>query len=142
MIKNEILQHSIKAIKYRFIKSTTGSKNNFGNFKISSHTRSPNEIINHMFDLVMKTKTMVSEGHFNCPAPELLDFEGESNRFLIGLTELEPVLTANEIDIEISKKLLQGPILDIAAHIGQIAMLNGLNDNKIQKESYYSVDLK
>jgi hypothetical protein len=141
-MKNEILIHSIKAINYRFIKATAGSKDNFGNYKVNPNTRSPCEIINHMFDLARKTRSMITEGHFNCPSPEILDFNGESNRFIGSLQELQSVMNEKEIDIEISKKLLQGPILDIATHIGQIAMLNGLNGNKIPKENYYSADLK
>jgi hypothetical protein len=140
-MKNEILLHCIKAINYRFIKATIGSRNNFGDFKISVHTRSPCEIINHMFDLATKTRTMIIEGHFNCSSPEMLDFNGESKRFITALQELQSAMNDREIDIEISKKLLQGPILDIATHIGQIAMLNGLNDNKIPKESFYSAEL-
>jgi hypothetical protein len=140
--KNEILYHSIRTIEYRFTKATAGSKDNFGDFKISDHTRTPNEIINHMFDLATKTKTMIKEGHFNCPSPERLEFKAETKRFLSGLKELQTVIGETEIEIEISKKLLQGPILDIVTHIGQIAMLNGLNGNKIIKESYYSADLE
>ncbi|PSL48297.1 hypothetical protein CLV51_1021164 [Chitinophaga niastensis] len=138
---NEILKHSINAIEYRFIKATAGSKDNFGDYKISDHTRSPNEIINHMYDLATKTKTMIKEGHFNCPVPESLKFEDEVKRFLSAIKELEAVIANSEISIEISKKLLQGPILDMATHIGQIAMLNGLNGNKITKESYFAADL-
>jgi hypothetical protein len=140
-MKNEILIHCIKAINYRFTKATAGSRDNFGSFKISSHTRSPCEIINHMFDAT-KTRTMIMEGHFNCPSPETLDFSGESKRFITSLQDLLSAMNERELDIEVSKKLLQGPILDIATHIGQIAMLNGLNDNKIPKESFYSADLK
>ena len=141
-VKNELLQHSIKAIEYRFIKATTGSGNNFGEFKISEHTRSPNEIINHMFDLATKTKTMIKDGHFNCPSPGNLEFEGEKKRFLSGIKELETVIGDTDISMATSKKLLQGPILDIASHIGQLAMLNGLDGNKIPKENYYATDLE
>ncbi len=140
-LKNEMLLHSVKTIEYRFLKSIVGSKDNFGDFKISDNTRSPNEIVNHMFDLVLKTITILREGHFNCPAPEKLDFNGESKRFIAGLHELKKTFENNDTDAGMAKKLLQGPIMDMATHIGQIAMLNGLNGNKIPKESYYSADL-
>jgi hypothetical protein len=141
-MRNEILNHAIKAIEYRFRKVIAGSSNDFGNFKVSDHTRTPNEIINHMFDLAIKTKTMVSEGHFNSPPPALLEFPAEVERFLIGLEELQNTIAQKEIEITISKKLLQGPIVDMATHVGQIAMLNGLNGNKIVKESYYAAGLE
>lgn len=138
---NEFINHSIKSIEYRFRKAIQGSNDNFGDFKISNHSRTPNEIINHMFDLAIKTKTMITEGHFNCPVPENLKFELETERFLLELNELKREIEKKEISFEIGKKLLQGPIIDIATHIGQIAMLNGLNGNKITKEDYYSADI-
>jgi hypothetical protein len=42
----------------------------------------------------------------------------------------------NELDINYSKRLLQGPLSDIMCHIGQISMLSGLNGNRIQAEDY------
>lgn len=139
--KNEILSHSIKAIAYRFSKAIAGSKDNFGEFRISTRTRNVNEIVNHMYDLVLKIKIKIKEGHFNCPPPEPLNFEGENLRFITGLLELGMIIKAAEIDIVTEKRLLQGPVLDMATHIGQISLLNGLNGNKIIKENYYAVDL-
>lgn len=139
--KNDILKHALLAIGYRFKKAIANSNENFGNFKISEHTRTPNQIINHLFDLVNKTKSKILEGHFNVSAPSELDFIGETNRFLESLEELAQLFTQVQMEMEEAKKLLQGPILDITSHIGQIAMLNGLNGNKIPKENYYSANL-
>lgn len=132
-----MLIHTVKAIRYRLTRAINGSNENFGDFKISEHTRSPNEIMNHMCDLATKTKVMIMHGNFDTQEPALLNFPGEKERLLNTLAELEHTLEACEMDIEISKRLLQGPLLDIATHIGQIAMLNGLHGNKIPKESYY-----
>lgn len=138
----QILIHAIKAIQYRFTKAIQGSKEDFGLFKISDHTRTPNEIINHISDLAAKTKSMIKENHFNVIAPQLRDFNTEKERLLNELKELILEIELSELDLDKSKKLLQGPILDIATHIGQIAMLNGLNGNKIVKENYYSAELE
>ncbi len=138
----QVLSHVIKTIQYRFIKATTGSKEDFGTFKLNEQTRSPNEIIHHMFDLAAKTKSMLNRGHFIVSVYELLDFPDETKRFLNELEELQLTIDSVRIDLELSKKLLQGPILDMVTHIGQIAMLNGLHGNKIQKENYYNAALK
>jgi hypothetical protein len=138
----QVLSHIIKTIQYRFIKAITGSKEDFGLFRLNEHTRSPNEIVYHMFDLAAKTKCMIKSGHFDVPSHQLPDFSGETKRFLSELEELQLVIDSFTIDLELSKKLLQGPILDMVTHIGQISMLNGLHGNKIQKESYYNADIK
>ncbi|QEC69285.1 hypothetical protein FRZ67_18940 [Panacibacter ginsenosidivorans] len=136
-IQNQLLVHAVKAIAYRFSKATMGSKADFGNFAISTPARTPNEIIRHMFDLAVKSRSLLTEGHFNVAYPNALDFEGERERLLRGLEDLATVLQLRAIDVDTSKKLLQGPILDMTTHVGQIAMLNGLHGNKIPGESYY-----
>jgi len=138
---NKLLSHALKAIEYRFVKATAGSKPGFGEFKVSAHTRSPNQIINHMSDLLSKMRMLVEKGHFNTNSLVLLDFESEKARFLLGIRELETVFGEKEIDREVGKRLLQGPILDIATHVGQLAMLNGIFGTPIAKEDYYEIDL-
>jgi hypothetical protein len=138
----QILIHAIKTIQYRFVKATHGSKEDFGVFKIGGHTRTPNQIINHMFDLAAKTKSMIKENHFNVTPPTLLDFNNERERLLNELNDLNFAIELCDLDLELCKKLLQGPILDMATHVGQIAMLNGLHGNMIPKESYYNAQIE
>ncbi|MEJ7691749.1 hypothetical protein [Daejeonella sp.] len=138
---NYMLAQAIKSIEYRFIKSTISSKEGFGEFKISPQTRTPVEIMNHMFDLARKTKTMVTEGHFNVPAVEISGFSEERERLLNEIKVLTLVISESEIDLDIAKKLLQGPVMDMATHTGQIAMLNGIHGNKIPGESFYDVEM-
>jgi len=136
-----VLIHAVRAIQYRFQKVTNGSAENFGDFTISPDTRTPSQIIHHMYDLTLKTKTMILEGHFKVPQPILLNFPQECERLVTGLMELQTVMNTCYIDIDTCEKLMQGPILDIATHIGQIAMLNGLNGHKIPRESYYDAEI-
>ena len=114
MSHNELIAHAIKAITYRFMKATGRSTENFGNYKMSSHTRSPNEILNHMYDLVVKTMTMLQEGHFNSSLPEVLDFESEHNRLIDGLQKLQKMIDTTLIEDEVSKRLLHGTTIIIA----------------------------
>jgi hypothetical protein len=141
MNDNQLLAHAVKALAYRLTKATNGSNENFGAYKVSDHTRSPNEILNHMCDLVIKTITMIQEGHFKSAPPAALDFGKETTRLTDRLQELQTIIATTSMVNDVSKRLLQGPILDIATHIGQLALLNGLNGNRIPKESYYNADI-
>lgn len=137
----EFLNHALKAIKYRFEKATAGSLENFGEFRVSDHTRSPSEIVNHMFDLVNKTNSIITGGDIYTETPVLMKFDEEYHRFLFGMEELMTALLESQIDMFVCKRLLQWPILDITTHIGHLALLNGLNGSKIGKENYYALDL-
>jgi hypothetical protein len=138
---NELLRHTLATIDYRFQNAIRNSNENFGTLKIGVDTRTPNEIVNHMFDLVSKTKTFIKEGRFDNVTPIPLDFDSEVNRFLLELNNLDSTFSTNELDMNYSKRLLQGPLLDIMCHVGQIAMLSGLNGNKIQAEDYSSATI-
>ncbi|TDO23495.1 hypothetical protein [Sediminibacterium goheungense] len=138
---NQLLIHLIKTIQYRFVKATQGSKADFGVVKLNKHTRSPNEIIQHMYDLAVKTTCLIKGESFPVSSYQSLDFTGETNRFLDEMKELSLTIEEVTIDIVLCKKLLQGPISDIITHIGQIAMLSGLHGNKIPSESFYQADI-
>jgi hypothetical protein len=94
-----------------------------------------------MVDLTGKTLSIIRDGHFNSALAPPLDFKGECGRLQSKLLEVKQVLSVADIDMDFAKRLLQGPLLDVTTHIGQIAMLNGLHGNRIAKQSYYSVDL-
>ena len=139
---NELLRHIVATIGYRFKKSITNSNENFGDFKIGKDTRTPTEIVNHMFDLLSKTKIFITEERFDNLAPTRLDFNSEVERFHLELSNLDNAFSKNELDINYSKRLLQGPLSDIMCHVGQISMLSGLNGNRIQAEDYSSATIQ
>lgn len=138
---NELLRHTVATIAYRFQKAVKNSGKDFGDFRIGKDARTPCEIINHMFELIKKTQTFITSYNFNFVVPSCDKLEVEIERFDFALIELDMVLKKNEVDAETSKRLLQGPLLDVVTHIGQIAMLSGLNGNKIPKEDYSAANI-
>ncbi len=140
-MKNELIRHALAAIDHRFSKTVMDHGTGFGDFKIGEECRTPNEIVNHMFDLVNRTSMKLREGHFNCPAPDVLNCEEEIIRFKQGVKDLDLLISKTDIDMSTKKKLLQGPLLDVTTHIGQLAMLNGLAGHKVKKKSYYTAHI-
>jgi hypothetical protein len=139
---NELLIHTVKTIRYRFIRATRAASAGFGDFRIGPDTRQPKEIVNHMFDLATKTISMLQHGHFSTPRPEQRNFQQEQERLLAALNALQDCLGSIRPEPMLSKKLLQGPLLDMVTHIGQLAMLNGLHGNKVPRESYFDARLE
>ena len=140
--EQELLAHAIKAATYRFNRAVEGSAADFGDFTIGEHTRTPNRIIRHMTDLALKTAMVIREGHFNVPSLQPLGFEEEKARLLLALDALPVLVLERETDLALCKKLLQGPVLDMVSHVGQLAMLNGLHGNKIKGESYFDASIQ
>ena len=141
-MKNEYLRHTLATIKYRFEKSVKYRNAEFGDFTLGMGSRTPKEIINHMFSVLNSTTTFILEERTSKELPKKLDLEEEIDRFNSGITDLDEVLSKYELDINYSKRLLQGPLSDILTHIGQISMLSRLNNHPIEGEDFSSAPIR
>ena len=80
-MKNELLRHIISTIKYRFEKSVTDSKKDFGEFNLGKESRNPIEIIGHMYHVLNSTRIYLEEERFNAEQTEKLTLPQEIERF-------------------------------------------------------------
>ena len=141
-MNNELLRHIISTIKYRFEKSVKGSNQTFGDFSLGKGSRSPNEIIKHMYDVIHSTRYFIEQGALPSKKAEQLSFESETKRFISELIKIDALLDHKALDINYSKRLIQGPFSDVLTHIGQIAMLQRLLDNPIIGEDFSRSDIR
>ena len=141
LMKNELLRHTLSTIAYRFQKSVKSANEDFGNFRAADDSRTAGEIINHIFDIINKTKVFIREERFERKSPGQLDFRLEIERLHNTLEELDFILSEKDIDIDYSKKLVQGPLSDVLSHIGQISLLRGLSGNKLKGEDFSSATI-
>lgn len=139
---NEILRHIISTIKYRFEKSTSGSNQTFSEFRLGKGSRSPREIVHHMYDIIYSTRIFMEQGALPQEELEQLSFEKEIERFLVELRRVDQKLDKRRLDLNYSKKIIQGPFADILSHIGQIALLQRIVDNPIEGEDFSEADIK
>lgn len=141
-MNNELLRHIISTIKYRFEKSVKGSLPAFSDFSLGKDSRSPKQIINHMYDVVYSTRVFIEQEKLPQGEISKLSFEKEIERFNAKLDKIDKSLDHKPLDIGYSKRLIQGPFSDILTHIGQIAMLQRLVENPIDSEDFSSSDIK
>ena len=141
-MKNEFLRHTLATIKYRFDKSVKDSKENFGEFNLGKGSRSPTEIINHMHHVLNSTRIYLKEERVSTEQPEKLTLSQEIKRFNRELINIDEAFDVNELPVNYSKRLLQGPFSDILTHIGQISMMQRLNDKPIDGEDFSAASIK
>ncbi|TRX62581.1 hypothetical protein FNH22_00355 [Fulvivirga sp. M361] len=141
-MNNEYLRHTLATINYRFQKSVRNAEDSFGGFSLGKGSRSTNEIIHHMYDVLSATRFFIEREQRKKGTPERLSLTLEIERFIAELKTLDKTLSDKELGIDYSKRLLQGPFSDILTHIGQISMLQRLNDGPIEREDFSSVDIK
>jgi len=135
-MKNEYLRHTLATIDYRFQKSVKYRNAEFGDFVLGKESRSPKEIINHMYFVLSSTTIYIQKESIQKETPEKLNLELEIERFISEIKNLDKVLSNNELDMNYSKRLLQGPLSDVLTHIGQISMLSRLNNHPIEREDF------
>lgn len=141
MIDNELLRHLIATILYRFEKSVKGSAKDFGHFSLGHGSRSPLAIVHHMNEVIYATGFFMA--HETLPEASIppLSFEKETERFRNELNKVAQLLAHRPLDLNYSKRLLQGPFSDLLTHIGQIALLQRLHGNPIEGEDFSESEL-
>jgi hypothetical protein len=141
-MKNELLRHIISTIKYRFEKSINESNVAFSDFSLGKDSRSPKEIVQHMNDVIYSTRVFIEKEALPQKKLEKLNFEKEIERFKAELKRVDTLLDTETLDINYSKRLVQGPFSDLLTHIGQIAMLQRLVDNPIDGEDFSRSEIR
>jgi len=136
IMKNEYLRHTLATIEYRFQKSVKYAGDDFGDFTIGKGSRTPIEIINHMYQVLNGTRIYILEERRQKGIHEKINLKLEIDRFSAELKNLDKVFSQKELEMKYSKRLFQGPLSDILTHIGQISMLSRLNNNPIEGEDF------
>jgi len=95
-----------------------------------------------MYHVLNSTRIFMEEERFKNEQPEKLTLSQEIERFNRELIKTDDTLDVNELPMNYSKRLLQGPFSDILTHIGQIAMMQRLNDRPIDWEDFSTAAIK
>ncbi|MFK7969251.1 MAG: hypothetical protein AB8F95_02740 [Bacteroidia bacterium] len=114
----------------------------FGAFDLGKGSRNPIAIINHMYHVLHWARLFLEEERGNIEQPEVLSFEKEIERFTQEIIDIDKALDVNELSIQYSKKLLQGPFSDILTHIGQISMMQRLHGRPIDGEDFSAASIE
>lgn len=135
-MKNEFLRHTLSTIAYRFQKAVSKVDKDFGDFSAGKDSRNSKEIINHMYHVMSATQAFIEEEKYITEKPERLELKLEIDRFNTRLKLLDIVLAEKELEMNYTKRLVQGPFSDVLTHIGQISMLSRLNGSPIAGEDF------
>jgi len=95
-----------------------------------------------MYDVLFSTSIFLEEERLDANRLETLSFSREIERFSLEIMRADQALDINELPVDFSKRLLQGPFSDILTHIGQIAIIQGLNGRPIIAEDFSSAAIQ
>lgn len=133
--ERELLRHVLAVIAYRTQKALRGAPVGYGEFRAAPGVRTPHALLRHMSDVLGFATTAFTGGRRR--AATLPTFADEIERFHAVLGELGELLDHDELEAETSRRLLQGPLSDVMAHAGQLAMLRRLHGSPVPPENFF-----
>jgi len=133
-----MLRHSLATLAYRLNRAVEGAPPEFGAF-CTGTARSPVEILAHMGDL-MDWALRQADGVADWTEAAPLDWDGELARFSAALRRLDERLASGPVLCD-EKRLFQGPIADALTHVGQIALLRGLQGAPARPKNYFKAEI-
>ena len=139
----DLLRHFLSTISYRTEKALEKAPDNFPDLQLREGVRTPKEIMHHINELIIRTKARIKDEDMKTIIVEPLDWGDEVNRLFFAVDELDKVIVEkqDELDPDLAKRLLQGPLADVMTHIGQLAMLRRLSGSPIIAENFMKADI-
>lgn len=131
----QIARHTLATLAYRASKAVRNAPADFGGFHIGPATRTPNEILTHMGDLMDWALTMAQGRTRWCDGP-VQGWSENAQRFFSSVTALDRYLAEASVEVPVLLQLFQGPIADAITHTGQLTMLRRLAGSPVRGESY------
>jgi hypothetical protein len=134
-VRLDIVRHLAATLAYRAAKVLRDVPPGFDAEVFGLRTRRPVQIVAHLGDLMAWAVT-IARGNIVWQASGGDDWNIEVRRFFDGLAALDGVLAADPPFAGSIEKLVQGPLADALAHVGQLAMLRGMAGAAVRPESY------
>ena len=139
-VKREVLRHMVATVAYRGGVAIVEAPENFAEFRATSTTRTPGEILAHIGDLLEGSLHLVKGEMVYLTSSPLPWNEGVA-RFFSAVKALDSYL-ASEAPLACPvEKLVQGPIGDALTHVGQIVMLRRMAGKPIRPAAYFTAEI-
>jgi hypothetical protein len=130
-----VMRHLLATLAYRAGKAVRGTPEAFGAYRQTPESRSPQEILAHMGDLMEWALSMIRGAQaWRDAAP--LPWKQEIERFYAALQAVDDELASGAPIRWEPARVIQGGIADALTHTGQLAMLRRLAGYKMKGENY------
>jgi hypothetical protein len=139
--KRELLRHAVATLAYRGGKILRDAPSGFASFRVGETTRTPAQILAHVNDLLDWALSMgTGNEQWNDSTP--LPWEQGVARLYDALTKLDDCLASDAALGRSCEQILQGPVADALAHVGQLAMLRRLAGHPVRGENYARAEIE
>ena len=137
----EFLRHAVATLAYRAEKVLRDVPDDFADLRVSQGTRTPQQILTHLGDL-MEWAERMAHGERRWQHVPQAGWQRARDRFFGSLAALDRALAEASTDSLSEEAIFQGPVADALTHVGQLAMLRGMSGAPIRPESYARAEIR
>jgi len=138
--KSEILRHFLASIAYHATKAIKNAPDDYPELYIGKGVRTPSHILHHITGVLSYAHSFYE--HYDTTYFEHKPWEEEVKHFYETLSDLDSSMKERRPREVTEEKLLQGPLSDSMAHVGQLLMLRRMADSPVPSENFIHADIR
>ena len=135
-----LLRHAVATVAYRGGKALRDAPPGFGAFQAGESIRTPLVLVAHIGDLFDWCLSLAKgPGEWRESPPGAWD--SEVARVFASIAAFDAYLASDAPLQGGVERLLQGPVADALAHVGQLMLLRRMSGAKVKSENYFRADV-
>jgi hypothetical protein len=138
--KQEMLRHFIASIAYHATKAIKDAPETYPDFSIGKGVRTPLKILHHITGVLTYAHSFFE--HYATTYFDIKSWNAEVDEFYNILSKLDRSLQVKNLNEVTEEQLLQGPLSDSMAHIGQLLVLRRMAGSPIPSENFIFADIR
>lgn len=137
---SEALRHFLASIAYHASKAIRDAPGNYPELEVGMGVRTPRRILHHVAGVLNYADSFYV--HYDDTRFPVKPWGGEVEHFYATLSNLDESLRTRTPRGVTELQILQGPLSDAMAHVGQLLMLRRLAGAPVPSENYIYADIR
>jgi hypothetical protein len=138
--KNELLRHYLASIAYHATKALRDAPPNYPEHDPGNGARTPHSLLHHINSVLTYAHSFYQ--HYDNTRPPQKPWDGELQGLYDIPSKLDHSIQSGKPRGVTEEQLLQGPLSDAMAHVGQLLMLRRLAGSPVPSENFIHADIK
>lgn len=138
--RSDLLRHFLASIAYHATKAIKDAPDCYPELDMGKGVRTPRGILHHITGVLSYAHSFYE--HYDTTCFEHKSWEEEVTHFYETLSMLDRSFEEKSPRGVSEEQLLQGPLSDSMAHIGQLLMLRRLADSPVSSENFIHADIR
>jgi len=138
--KSEMLRHFLASIAYHATKAIKNAPDDYPELYIGKGVRTPKHILHHITGVLSYAHSFYE--HYDTTHFEDKPWEEEVAHFYETLSDLDGSMKERRPREVTEEQLIQGPLSDSMAHVGQLLILRRLADSPVPSENFIHAEIR